>query len=95
MSLKIQFKKQEYQTKAVQAVIDCFQGQPKRHGLEYRRDLGRIEKPKEEQPELFKTNEQDLDIGFRNADILLTPDQLLKNIQKVQQTQHLHCHKFS
>ena len=39
--MKLKFKKQGYQTNAVEAVADCFAGQPKREGLNYRMDPGR------------------------------------------------------
>jgi restriction endonuclease len=39
--MKLKFKKQTYQTNAVDAVADCFAGQPKREGLNYRVDPGR------------------------------------------------------
>jgi type III restriction enzyme len=39
--MKLKFKKQAYQTNAVEAVADCFAGQPKREGLNYRMDPGR------------------------------------------------------
>ncbi len=39
--MKLKFKKKAYQTNAVEAVADCFAGQPKREGLIYRMDPGR------------------------------------------------------
>jgi type III restriction enzyme len=39
--MKLKFKKQGYQTNAVEAVADCFAGQPKLEGLNYRLDPGR------------------------------------------------------
>lgn len=36
--MKLKFKRQTYQTNAVEAVADCFAGQPKREGLNYRMD---------------------------------------------------------
>lgn len=36
--MKLKFKKQGYQTNAIEAVADCFAGQPKREGLNYRMD---------------------------------------------------------
>ena len=39
--MKLKFKKQAYQTNAVDAVADCFAGQPKHKGLNYRVDPGR------------------------------------------------------
>ena len=39
--MKLKFKVQPYQTNAVDAVVDCFAGQPKSNGLSYRIDPGR------------------------------------------------------
>ncbi len=36
--MKLKFKKLGFQTNAVEAVADCFAGQPKREGLSYRMD---------------------------------------------------------
>ncbi|MFZ2217382.1 MAG: DEAD/DEAH box helicase family protein [Rhodoferax sp.] len=72
--MKLKFKKQSYQTNAVEAVADCFAGQPKREGLNYRVDPGR------------SLNEMD---GFKNADMALTPGQVLENIHAVQRRQNL------
>ncbi|MFZ3141684.1 hypothetical protein [Polaromonas sp.] len=41
--MKLKFKKQAYQTSAVEAVADCFAGQPKFTGIEYRIDPARTE----------------------------------------------------
>ena len=43
--MKIQFKVQEYQTEAVNAVVDCFAGQPYADGVKYRVDPGRDAAP--------------------------------------------------
>ncbi len=40
-NMKLKFKKQAYQTNAVEVVADCFAGQPKREGFNYRLDPGR------------------------------------------------------
>ena len=39
--MKLKFKKQAYQTNAVEAVADCFAGQPKSAAVQYRIDPGR------------------------------------------------------
>lgn len=78
--MKLKFKVQPYQTDAVQAVIDCFAGQPKSEGAGYRIDPGISDKA------------IDLDVyheGFRNADLELDDRQILKNIHEVQQRQNL------
>ena len=45
--MKFKFKIQEYQTKAVNSVIEVFNGQPMIDNVRYTRDLGIIRKPKE------------------------------------------------
>ena len=77
--MKLKFKVQPYQTNAVQSVVDCFAGQPKGEGPNYRIDLG--------------VSDQDVDLdlyeGFRNPDLALEDAQILKNINRVQQRQAL------
>src|SRR5690554_2292915 len=75
--MKLKFKVQPYQTRAVEAVIDCFAGQPLMSGITYRIDPGR------------GAQISHVEDGFRNADIALTDAQLLENIQKVQRRQNL------
>ncbi len=77
--MKLKFKVQPYQTNAVNAVVDCFAGQPMSTGLSYRIDPG-----KADQMQISTFDE-----GFRNADIGLTDGQLLTNIQAVQKRQNL------
>lgn len=40
--MKLKFKVQPYQTRAVEAVADCFAGQPKSAGVNYRIDPGAV-----------------------------------------------------
>lgn len=43
--MKLKFKTQAYQTAAVQAVMDCFKGQPPHHGgIRYRLNPGASKK---------------------------------------------------
>jgi type III restriction enzyme len=81
--MKLQFKKQSYQTAAVEAVADCFVGQPKSEGIQYRIDPGR-RSGKQQEFEQF-----DEVAGFRNSDIAFPPQRLLENIQAVQRCQNL------
>lgn len=76
--MKLQFKVQSYQTEAVDAVVDVFAGQPFADGVRYRIDPG-----KNAAPTLTE------DAGLRNADIVLTPPQLLANVHAVQQARGL------
>ena len=40
--MKLQFKHKEYQSDAVEDVVDCFAGQPKVEGVTYRLDPGKL-----------------------------------------------------
>jgi type III restriction enzyme len=80
--MKLKFKTQAYQSAAVQAVVDCFKGQPpaSAEAITYRIDPGQAKKGTEG---LFS------DSGFKNADLALTDLDLLDNIQQVQRSQNL------
>ena len=84
--MKLQFKVQQYQTDAVDAVVEVFTGQPKHDGVSYRIDPGR-QKPTAA-PALFETSTTP-DSGLRNAEIALTPKQLLDNVHLVQRSRNL------
>ena len=81
--MKLKFKKQAYQTNAVEAVADCFKGQPKREGLNYRVDPGRAVNAGGQAAAELET------VGFKNADLALTLGQVLENIHAVQRRQNL------
>jgi type III restriction enzyme len=80
--MKLKFKTQAYQTAAVQAVVDCFKGQPlaMAEAIRYRIDPGKAKKGVED---LFAEG------GFKNADLKLTDIALLENITQVQHQQNL------
>ena len=75
--MKIKFKSQGYQTAAVEAVVDCFEGQSNTSGQIYRIDPG------------DQAQARMADDGFRNADLTMPAPTVLENIRKVQQRQHL------
>jgi len=79
--MKFRFKVQPFQTDAVDAVVDCFQGQPMDLGLRYRIDPGVT--PKGQTPRL------EMEEGFRNNDLVLPLPEILKNLQTVQARQNL------
>ncbi len=81
--MKLKFKKQAYQTNAVEAVADCFAGQPKQTAIVYRIDPGSSQ-DKRGQGMVDATTD-----GFKNADLALSPDQVLSNIHSVQRRQNL------
>ncbi len=79
----LKFKQLPYQTEAVEAVVDCFAGQPKLSALSYRIDPGR---------EVDATGQSQASIltdGFKNSDLMLTLPQIFANVQNVQQKQNL------
>lgn len=80
--MKLKFKVQPYQTNAVEAVVDCFEGQPKANLLRYRIDPGRQ-----------KIASFELEDGFKNEDVRLSDVALLTNIQAVQKRQNLPLSK--
>ncbi|MCF4114298.1 MULTISPECIES: type III restriction-modification system endonuclease [Dethiosulfovibrio] len=83
--LKLKFKKQEYQSMAVKAVVDCFKGQPRISSVSHRIDPG-VENDLDRQ----KTEDKLLEHkGFGNAPIALSDGALLENIQEVQRRQNL------
>lgn len=81
--MKLQFTHKAYQTAAVDAVADCFTGQPKSEGISYRLDPGK---------QTGTRNQTEMDYGteaFGNAPIELTSESILANIQRVQRQQNL------
>jgi type III restriction enzyme len=90
--MKLKFKHQQYQKDAVNAVIDCFRGQPRDSIQKYRYDIGEIARKKKAEIEAeaglkaFKDIklEDFSDNAFKNSKIVLAEEQLLENIQTVQ-----------
>jgi type III restriction enzyme len=91
--MKLKFKTQAYQTAAVQAVVDCFAGQPNMPGgVRYRLDPGtRPTEPFSPQAALLLgiAPEIDAETAFKNPDLALPDTVVLDNIQKVQRSQNL------
>tara|TARA_R110000822_G_scaffold56144_15_gene142100 strand:- start:30754 stop:33810 length:3057 start_codon:yes stop_codon:yes gene_type:complete len=90
--MKLKFKVQPYQTDAVEAVADCFAGQPKSSGITYRVDPGTGPAPAPASPQLGLLPGEVIpaaDTGFKNEELRLSADQLLANIQAVQRRQNL------
>ena len=90
--MKFRFKIQDYQTEAVNAVARVFKGQPYCDMVKYTRDLG-IRKRKDSQQTTLEdfglVAYNDNDDGFENANIVLSDEQLLENIQKIQQDNNI------
>ena len=84
--MKLKFKQQGFQTDAVNAVADCFSGQPLNTGVSYRIDPGRtVEKTGQ-----IRDPRMEPDVsGFKNNDLALPLPEVLKNILTVQQRHSL------
>ncbi|MGM0947135.1 MAG: type III restriction-modification system endonuclease [Bacteroidota bacterium] len=91
--MKLQFKEQLFQIQAVKAVVDVFQGQPlKNNTFTLERSKKLIQQAKEAAlgiKGIDFENELLESIGYRNAAIQITPDQVLTNIQEVQRRENL------
>lgn len=87
--MKFKFKIQQYQTDAVEAVVNVFNGQSFHNRNSYIRDLGKV-KSIDYQISLDMTKEEIRqfdpanDTGFKNGAVELSDEQLLKNIHFLQ-----------
>lgn len=87
--MKFNFKIQQYQTDAVDAVVKVFNGQGFHNKVSFIRDLGKM-KSDDMQMTLGLTDEEielydpTNDIGYKNELVELSDEQLLKNIQTLQ-----------
>ena len=77
--MKFNFKIQQYQTDAVNAVVKVFSGQGFHEQTKYIRDRG-----ESVDEQIYQTEIPDNDIGFKNDEITLSDAQLLQNIHKLQ-----------
>ena len=84
--MKLQFKIQQFQTDAVDSVVEVFAGQPRRTGMSYKIDPGKV--TPSAAPALFETSTTP-DSGLRNAEIELSAAQLLANLHQVQKSRNL------
>lgn len=87
--MKFNFKIQQYQTDAVDAVVQVFSGQRKYERTSYIRDLGK--RAQQEYQLTLDTGDDAADVfdpmnemGYKNEAVELTDDQLLANIHRLQ-----------
>jgi type III restriction enzyme len=78
--MKLKFKKQAYQTNAVEAVANCFAGQPLNTSFKYYIDPGLLKSGQKDGPLEYS--------GFRNQEINKSIN-VLENIHAVQRHQNL------
>lgn len=92
--MKINFKIQQYQTDAVDAVVKVFNGQGLHEKTSYRRDIGNNEVT-EKQLSILTEDEYgenlglENDTGYKNEVVELSDDELLSNIQDIQQQNNI------
>lgn len=96
--MKFNFKIQQYQTDAVNSVVNCFKGQPYQDNVTYRKDIGNIKSVQVysqmsfvtdgEQQSFHFTDDFD-ETGFKNETLLISSEALLSNIKEVQQTNNV------
>lgn len=97
--MKFNFKIQQYQTDAVESIVDVFKGQPYSDPVNYRRDIGKVVKTNTysqmsflqddfEQMEFGSMDDGD-DSGFKNELVALSDANLFSNIKMVQQNNNV------
>ena len=89
--MKLKFKIQQYQTDAVESTVDIFNGQPNQGLLDYKLDQGKVYvtdngKRIEQKGIGFSGH----DTGYKNGEIVLSEDELLKNIHQIQTQNNIH-----
>src|SRR5690554_6855659 len=77
--MKFKFKIQPFQSEAAESIVKVFSGQPKQGVFKYRRDVG-----KRKAQATIDEQDVEFEMGYRNADVEVTKEQLLKNIRAVQ-----------
>ena len=84
--MKFNYKIQQYQTDAVDAVIKVFNGQGYYDRITYNRDLGSLDS---QHRQLSFEELDEYDTGYKNEIIELSDTQLLQNIRKIQQNNNI------
>ncbi len=84
--MTFQFKIQQYQTDAVDAVVQCFEGQPYIDRVEYTIDPGKSARDPHDQHRLDDTLEL---TGFENAPMAVPASSVLSMVKEVQRGQNL------
>lgn len=82
--MKFNFRIQEYQTRAVDSVVQVFRGQSNQSGIKYRIDPGKRKKE-----EAGQTAMAQFELGFKNHELELSKEELLRNIKTIQDNNHI------
>jgi len=89
--MKFQFKPQKFQTQAVNAVCDVFNGQLKRdrNFFTYKIDPGIKKEPQWVQDDFNNDDSENDGMGYKNDDVQLSDVQLLRNIHSIQNAENI------
>ena len=92
--MKFNFKIQQYQTDAVDAVVQVFNGQGHYDKVSYIRDLGKVSAQPAQltiglSEEELEINDSLNDTGFKNELIQLSDEQLHNNIKSIQKSNNI------
>ena len=91
--MKLKFKIQQYQTDAVQSVVDVFKGQPNQANLTYKMDKGKlyIVDSKSQNIKYVQTGlYADDSLGYKNNRLAIDAVALFDNIHQVQTANNIH-----
>lgn len=96
--MKLKFKIQQYQTDAVESVINVFKGQPNQANLEYRMDKGKLYVVdskkfdiKIEHPDVFADSDDiGNSLGYKNNRLAMDKVALFDNIRQIQTENNIH-----
>lgn len=95
--MKFNFKIQQYQTDAVDAVVKVFNGQGFHDSISYIRDLGKYKVPQQASFVTFDGSSDVIDpfdnTGYKNEAVELSDEQILKNIQDLQSQSNIKLSK--
>ncbi|MFW5506188.1 MAG: type III restriction-modification system endonuclease [Segatella copri] len=96
--MKLKFKIQQYQTDAVESVINVFKGQPNQANLEYRMDKGKlyvVDSKKHDikfvQTDVFAdSDDAGNSLGYKNNRLAMDKVALFDNIRQIQTENNIH-----
>ena len=96
--MKLKFKIQQYQTDAVESVINVFKGQPNQANLEYRMDKGKlyvVDSKKHDikivQTDVFADSDDiGNNLGYKNNRLAMDKVALFDNIRQIQTENNIH-----
>ena len=92
--LRFTFKTLDYQTEAVSSIIKVFEGQQYNDGIRYRHDIGDQKVTQSTIDPETGLPITDFSTAYRNNDVSLTTEELLKNINSIQRSNGIDSSKI-